>query len=158
MIFWLLLVEIRNSCSNANFVPKSTHRKIYLISTYLATVNIKIFFYILTKHCLLRIGFYRFPGVNGELIHKCSCCPLYFATKQEAQEHSMKEHEDRLKCTYCNKVYKDLDCISAHIRKLHTKTAAPQKKYTFVCIKCGKNFNSRVALSDHGEFYENLIT
>lgn len=46
-------------------------------------------------------------------------------------------------------MYKDLDCIAAHIRKLHTKTGAPQKKYTFVCAACGSKFHSRVALSDH---------
>lgn len=74
---------------------------------------------------------------------------MYFETKKIMQEHAIKEHENRLKCEYCNKIYKDLDCKAAHIRKLHTKTGAPQKKYTFVCSKCGKKFNSRVALSDH---------
>lgn len=88
-------------------------------------------------------------GANGELVHKCSCCTMYFDTKEKMLEHAQKEHEDRLKCNYCNKIYKDVDCKAAHIRKLHTKTGAPQKKYTFVCSKCGKKFNSRIALSDH---------
>ncbi|XP_031617514.1 zinc finger protein 665-like [Contarinia nasturtii] len=88
-------------------------------------------------------------GANGELIHKCSCCTSYFETKEKMQEHAQKEHEDRLKCNYCNKIYKDVDCKAAHIRRTHTKTGAPQKKYTFVCSKCGKKFNSKVALSDH---------
>lgn len=90
-----------------------------------------------------------FAGVNGELVHKCSCCPEYFESKDKMIEHAQKEHEDRLKCEFCHKIYKDVDCKAAHIRKLHTKTGAPQKKYTFVCSKCGKKFNSRVALSDH---------
>lgn len=88
-------------------------------------------------------------GANGDLVHKCSCCPMYFESKDKMIEHAQKEHEDRLKCEYCHKIYKDIDCKAAHIRKLHTKTGAPQKKYTFVCSKCGKKFNSRVALSDH---------
>lgn len=65
------------------------------------------------------------------------------------QEHAKNMHADRLKCTFCDKMFKDIDCRTAHIRRLHTKTAAPQKKYTFVCSKCGKKFNSRLALTDH---------
>lgn len=88
-------------------------------------------------------------GSKGELRFKCSCCTEYFDTKEKMHKHAQMEHENRLKCQYCNKIYKDIDCKNAHIRNVHTKTGAPQKKYTFVCSKCGKKFNSRVALSDH---------
>lgn len=63
------------------------------------------------------------------------------------QEHARKEHEDRLKCNYCSKIFKQVDCKTAHIRKVHMKIAT--KKYTFVCSKCGKKFNSSMAASDH---------
>lgn len=65
------------------------------------------------------------------------------------QDHARIEHEDRLKCNFCHKIYKEVDTKMAHIRKVHMKTGAPQKKYTFVCAKCGKKFNSKIALSDH---------
>lgn len=63
------------------------------------------------------------------------------------QEHARNAHADRLKCNYCDKVFKQVDCKTAHIRKLHMNIAA--KKYTFVCSKCGKKFNSHSALCDH---------
>lgn len=88
-------------------------------------------------------------GTDGSLIHKCPCCASYFDSKENVQKHAREEHEERLKCTYCDKMFKDADGRAAHVRKLHTKTGAPQKKYTFVCAMCGKKFNSRVALSDH---------
>lgn len=81
-------------------------------------------------------------------MHKCPCCKLQFATKDEMQTHAQMEHEDRLKCTICNKFYKDLDCIAAHMRTMH-RQAPKKKKYTYICSKCGRKFNSRMALGDH---------
>lgn len=86
-------------------------------------------------------------GNSGELCIKCSCCTKYFPTKFKMHEHARNEHEDRLKCKYCNKMFKQVDCKTAHIRKVHMKIAT--KQYTFVCSKCGKKFNSHMALSDH---------
>lgn len=86
-------------------------------------------------------------GENGDLRYKCSCCVRYFDTKYKFQEHARNEHADRLKCNYCDKVFKQVDCKTAHIRKVHMKMAT--KKYTFVCSKCGKKFNSHMALCDH---------
>lgn len=110
----------------------------------------KDIFYTLTngiKVFLNVIFFYPKIGKSGELSIKCSCCAKYFATKFKMQEHARNEHEDRLKCNYCNKIFKQVDCKTAHIKKVHMKIAT--KKYTFVCSKCGKKFNSHVALSDH---------
>lgn len=63
------------------------------------------------------------------------------------QQHAEEEHADRLKCNYCSKIFKKVDCKTAHIRNVHMKLAT--KKYTFVCSKCGKKFNSHSRLADH---------
>lgn len=63
------------------------------------------------------------------------------------QEHARAKHADRLKCDYCDKIFKQVDCKTAHIRKMHLKMDT--KKYTFVCSKCGRKFNSQIALYDH---------
>lgn len=95
----------------------------------------------LSKHELLH-------GENGHLVHKCSCCQLFFATFEDAEKHQFETHRDKLVCKHCGKTFKEPDSLSAHIRYAHDKSISV-KKYLYICPLCGKNFNSRVALSDH---------
>lgn len=82
-------------------------------------------------------------GTDGTLIYKCLCCPQYFATVNEAEQHQRGQHLDKLLCKECNKMFKDPDNLNAHVRYTHMKdtvTATPPKKYLYVCARCGKHF------------------
>lgn len=106
-------------------------------------------------------------GPAGSLVHKCSCCPLYFETEERMEEHQHLEHEDKLICKDCGKWFDHPEKVAGHVRYAHAKKVVV-KKYNFVCQLCGKffgqlrrrrrlqalpfsgrNFNTKVALSDH---------
>jgi KRAB domain-containing zinc finger protein len=95
----------------------------------------------LSKHTALH-------GTSGTLIHKCSCCTKYFATEEGAEAHQLQEHLEKLECQFCQKRFKDPDATNAHIRHSHSDQKDLKKNY-FMCNMCGKNFNSRTAVSDH---------
>lgn len=109
-------------------------------------------------------------GPNGELTHKCSCCAIYFQTSEERDSHQFSTHEDRLICKIesCKKRYDNPEKLVSHTKYAHTDKKMSIKKYIFVCQLCGKllvytafnssiiierflgrNFNTKVALSDH---------
>lgn len=88
-------------------------------------------------------------GENGKLIHKCPCCKNYYASQIEMQQHARGEHEDRLKCFICNKFYKNLDSIDAHMRATHGNSKTNKTKQTYVCATCGRKYHSHRALADH---------
>lgn len=108
-------------------------------------------------------------GVDGSLIHKCVCCPTYFATLAEVQKHQLAIHGDKLSCRKCNKVFKEPDNLSAHIRYAHGRltnvSKEPPKKYLYVCPRCGElNFlflvfriSSIYLYAKHTELYEDLF-
>jgi hypothetical protein len=95
----------------------------------------------LTKHTALH-------GPNGELRHKCSCCTKFFATEAEQEAHQIAEHLPKLECSFCSKRFKDPEAQAAHIRFKHSEEKK-KNKAVFMCNMCGKNFNSRTAVSDH---------
>lgn len=95
------------------------------------------------------INYFCISGSDGTLINKCSCCKLYFATILEVEAHQLKEHEDKLVCSVCHKAFKEPDNLQAHFRYAHNKGVPSPKKYMYMCPSCGKNFSSKVALSDH---------
>ncbi|XP_055638184.1 zinc finger protein Xfin-like [Toxorhynchites rutilus septentrionalis] len=84
-------------------------------------------------------------GPNGLHIHKCSCCNKHFETEDEAQTHAMETHRDRLECSFCEKVYKTPEVLSAHMKYVHKGTTLRLN----VCLKCGKQFTSKSHLMDH---------
>ncbi|XP_037045927.1 zinc finger protein 665-like [Bradysia coprophila] len=88
-------------------------------------------------------------GENGTLIYKCSCCSMWFASTTECENHQNELHKDKLFCKPCNKMFKEPDNLVAHNRYSHSNVPHSPKKYTFVCPNCGRNFSSKVALSDH---------
>ncbi|CRL04976.1 CLUMA_CG018193, isoform A [Clunio marinus] len=88
-------------------------------------------------------------GPEGNLIHKCSCCVKYFETNEERNSHQINEHENRLKCDECNKIFEQPDKLVSHMKYAHLGKKLSVKKYNFVCQLCGRNFNTKVALSDH---------
>lgn len=93
----------------------------------------------------------RVHGPNGDLLHKCSCCPLYFQSLIETEAHQYSEHEDRLVCKVesCSRKFDHPDKRLSHTKYSHSNKKPLIKKYNFVCQLCGRNFNTKVALSDH---------
>lgn len=75
-------------------------------------------------------------GSDGSLVHKCECCPIYFKTKQERNEHTKTMHKHRVTCTICNKVYKNIDSLYSHRQLSHEKRE--KKVNNYFCAKCGK--------------------
>ncbi|KAJ6642937.1 Zinc finger protein, partial [Pseudolycoriella hygida] len=88
-------------------------------------------------------------GENGTLIFKCSCCSTWLNSAVECESHQSELHKDKLFCKQCNKMFKEPDNLVAHNRYSHSDVPHSPKKYTFVCPNCGRNFSSKVALSDH---------
>lgn len=93
---------------------------------------------------------FRSHGPNGDLKYKCSCCKSHFKFLEEAEQHRIQEHRDRLECKECNKIYNHPENLHNHQKYAHSnqKKSIP-KKYSFICAICSKTFNSKVALSDH---------
>lgn len=77
------------------------------------------------------------PGPDGKLIYRCSCCPTYFSSQNEVQKHQSDVHRGKLTCKLCYKMFKDPECLGAHVRYTHKERATPPKKYIYVCTKCG---------------------
>lgn len=77
-----------------------------------------------------------FLGANGELIHRCLCCPRFFATAKEMESHKDSEHGVMLTCKLCQKKYKDNDSFNNHMKLVHEKKR--KKETAHVCPKCGK--------------------
>lgn len=83
-------------------------------------------------------------GPNGDLLHKCSCCPLFFLTTEEMETHQHTEHEDKLYCKAenCNKKFDHPEKLVSHTKYAHSNKKASVRKYNFVCQLCGKFPNS----------------
>lgn len=96
---------------------------------------------VLEKHILLH-------GPDNSFIHKCPCCTTYYATEEEAREHAMDKHRWRLECSICQKVFKEPEGLVNHNKYFHQGFKS-HKKGCYVCPKCGKNFSSRTAVTDH---------
>lgn len=79
-------------------------------------------------------------GPAGELLHKCSCCALYFQTVIEMEAHQFSEHEDRLVCKAedCDKRFDHPEKLVSHIKYAHSNRKS-LKKYSFVCQLCGES-------------------
>ncbi|CAG9803055.1 unnamed protein product [Chironomus riparius] len=90
-------------------------------------------------------------GKDGNLIHKCTCCSLYFCTIDEMENHQFESHADRLVCDIedCQKRFDHPEKLFSHKKYSHSEKKYQPKKYSFVCTVCGRNFNTKVALSDH---------
>ncbi|XP_070491850.1 zinc finger protein 420-like [Chironomus tepperi] len=90
-------------------------------------------------------------GKDGNLIHKCTCCTLYFQTIEDMEDHQFQSHTDRLVCDIqdCLKRFDNPEKLFSHKKYSHSENKYQPKKYSFVCSVCGRNFNTKVALSDH---------
>lgn len=78
-------------------------------------------------------------GKNGDLIHKCVCCPSYFEDKTKLDNHQNAEHKDRLECLECKKKFNHPEKLVNHMKYKHqTEKKFKVKKYSFVCSVCGK--------------------
>lgn len=79
-------------------------------------------------------------GPSGDLIHKCSCCLLYFHTLEEMESHQYSIHKDRLVCKVqtCSKRFDHPEKLVSHTKYAHSNKKASVKKYNFVCQLCGK--------------------
>uniref|UniRef100_A0A182Y3B0 C2H2-type domain-containing protein n=1 Tax=Anopheles stephensi TaxID=30069 RepID=A0A182Y3B0_ANOST len=84
---------------------------------------------------------------DGLFLHKCSCCDRYFKTEQETHQHQQDAHRDRLECKICAKTFAKPDQMLRHKRYAHSSDGKDRCKY--ICAQCGKNFPSRITLSDH---------
>lgn len=73
-------------------------------------------------------------GSDGRLVHKCDCCLIYFATKDELNAHKRKMHQVKLTCKICNRYFDCSDKLHTHIRKVHTSVV----RNRHMCIKCGQ--------------------
>lgn len=106
-------------------------------------------------------------GPEGDLIFKCSCCVIHFKTSKEMEAHQNAEHEERLLCKTCKKRFDHPEKLTSHSKYAHSSKKS-LKKYNFYCQLCGelqpnilsstltqqfllsgRNFNTKVALSDH---------
>lgn len=73
-------------------------------------------------------------------------------------------HKDKLHCKECDKMFKCPESLLVHNRQIHialpvaSTTSAPttaattgpqQRKYQYVCPRCGRKFSSKLALNDH---------
>lgn len=79
-------------------------------------------------------------GVNGKLIHKCSCCSMYFGSVEEMENHQYSAHSDRLICDVqdCLKQFDHPNKLLNHRKYTHSANKIQTKKYSFVCTLCGK--------------------
>uniref|UniRef100_A0A8D8FTS5 Zinc finger protein 557 n=1 Tax=Culex pipiens TaxID=7175 RepID=A0A8D8FTS5_CULPI len=93
----------------------------------------------LEKHILLH-------GPNGTAVHKCPICTSWFESEEEALNHSRIEHREKLECPVCFKFFSNQERMIKHRKQIHEHTRVKQDH---VCPKCGKNFSSRGAVSDH---------
>lgn len=80
-------------------------------------------------------------GPYGNLIHKCSCCSMWFENLTELENHQSTAHEDRLKCCKCSKKFDQPEKLLSHKKYAHSEKNAvtTKKKYVFVCTLCGRS-------------------
>ncbi|XP_055593159.1 zinc finger protein 135-like isoform X2 [Uranotaenia lowii] len=89
-------------------------------------------------------------GPDGILIFKCSCCPTWFASEEEATSHALETHRDKLECQFCGKIHRDYEHLKSHVQKYHVDDPEkPKPVNIYVCNKCGKGFSSKIIVNDH---------
>ncbi|XP_058449493.1 zinc finger protein 569 [Malaya genurostris] len=86
-------------------------------------------------------------GPNGIKNHKCPCCVTFYENEEDALDHAYAEHPHRMICHICDRRFMEPDVQANHMKNVHSEKG--QTKYSYVCPKCGKNFSSRSAVSDH---------
>ncbi|GAB0091446.1 uncharacterized protein DMENIID0001_062950 [Sergentomyia squamirostris] len=87
-------------------------------------------------------------GPDGKLLSQCRVCHEYFEDDDSMRAHKKEMHKEKIPCKYCNKSYSGEHNLKTHIGLRHTKTKC-LKKCSYLCGKCGKNFTSKTALTDH---------
>ncbi|XP_055593162.1 zinc finger protein 665-like isoform X4 [Uranotaenia lowii] len=88
-------------------------------------------------------------GPDGSLINRCTHCPTWFATKEEATEHELDNHQDELHCQLCDKHFKTIGHFRHHQKGHEDPSRLQKKKYYHICDECGKVCNSKQLLVDH---------
>lgn len=80
-----------------------------------------------------KTSFFYHTGPDGNLVHKCDCCFIYFESEQERNEHREAEHKEKLTCFSCVRTFGNLRCLQAHNRTHHKG-----EKKEVTCHKCGE--------------------
>lgn len=128
-------VELRRKNMYANIVAGNIFAQLASINILLNTVNTYIIAF--SIH-LIVFEFYHIltirSGPDGSLVHRCECCPIYFKTTDERDEHHIAVHKMELSCNICNKFCTKLNNLYKHQRYCLT---GPEKRSNFVCAKCG---------------------
>ncbi|CAG0902627.1 unnamed protein product, partial [Cyprideis torosa] len=65
---------------------------------------------------------------------ECLVCGEHIIGNSEL-DHVLRNHKDMIKCFRCSKVFKSLECLKGHNRRLHLA-----EKGNFVCDICNKSF------------------
>lgn len=81
------------------------------------------------------------PGPDGSLVHRCNYCQNHFKTKEEKEAHMVSTHKERFTCNICGKFFQKPNCAYSCQRSHRTELV---EKQTFVCVKCGRSFQSSI--------------
>jgi hypothetical protein len=79
-------------------------------------------------------------GPDGNLMHKCNCCMLYFESHKEMESHLFAEHLKTLTCPFeeCEKVFDYPHKVKKHVLFAHSNGKNyKQTVQDFSCEKCG---------------------
>ena len=88
------------------------------------------------------------PNLSVVKEFKCDPCKKTFHSKKAFKEHRKENHEQKIKCKYCDESFMENWKLEIHLR-IH----AEANKFT--CEQCSKDFHLEWRLRKHQEIHLN---
>jgi len=88
---------------------------------------------------------------SGKKIHDCQYCGKEFKRKDALTSHLERHSGAKIKCEFCDKMFRTMNDIYKHKKRLHPNEAGLKSAYSVSCNVCQRRF------TDTGKAYKDHI-
>ncbi|XP_065223800.1 zinc finger protein 26-like [Planococcus citri] len=95
----------------------------------------------------------HFEVHSGERQYVCPACKMRFTNKRSLEEHEIThENDGQFFCLGCQKYFTSRKILQEHI-KIHIGQSADGTSKLYVCVDCGKTYDSYFKLTSHRKMH-----
>lgn len=131
-------------CHNRNAVRKHMwiHMKEKSFECYLCKMSIE-------SRKLMKEHMVSVHCNSDQFVQICCFCSKTYKTRKEVEEHENRTHRmERLKCNFCDKIFRSLAGLKGHVQRFHTNNFVKRPEKV-PCPICKKILSSKSALMGH---------